>query len=453
MKTQIALALGAALLTAACSSNPPVAPVPLPEPPRPLSAEAQAQLDYLAALEAARDHILARENATLPAPLADTSVLSMNFPSHPSIDGSVHYFSTALKKNIQNSLWRSAKYRTLIEEVLDQHGVPRALGWLPVIESAFIPTLTSKAGARGIWQFMPATAREYGMRVDWWVDERADPVKSTTAAARYLKDLHRMFDGDWSLALAAYNCGPGRVGKTLQRESASTFWELLEKSALPKETRGYVPTFWATLRIVSDPAAHGFELTEPSAPEVAEVAVEGPVSLRFVAEQAGVDPKDIKEMNPHLTRGVVPPGRFKVRVPQAAEPTLTAIGDRLRYEDPDLPVTRYAVQGGDSIAWLAKVTGTKKDDILAMNALRSEKLRPGAELYLPVSTVTLSAKLERARSETTYVVSKGDTLYGIAKRHDITLAELLEINQLSRNAVIKPGDEIKVVAGRSVLAR
>ena len=453
MRTQIALALGATLLAAACSSNVPVAPSSIPEPPQPLSADAQAQHDYLAALRAAREHILARESATLPETLADTSVLSMEFPSHPTIDGSVRTFSTALKKSIQESLWRSAKYRALIEDVLDEHGLPRALGWLPVIESAYIPTLTSKAGARGIWQFMPPTAREYGLRVDWWVDERADPVKSTTAAARYLKDLHRMFDGDWSLALAAYNCGPGRVGKTLQRESVSSFWELLERSALPKETRGYVPTFWATLRIVSDPAAHGFELTAPSAPEGAAVAVEGPVSLRFVAEQAGVDPKSLEEMNPHLTRGVVPPGRFEIRVPPAAEPTLAALGDRLRYEDPDLPVTRYAVQGGESISWLAKVTGAKKDDIVAMNALRSEKVRPGTEIYLPVSTVALSAKLERARSETTYVVAKGDTLYGIAKRHDIPLAELLDVNELPRNAVIRPGDEIKVVAERGVLAR
>ncbi|HEU5162394.1 MAG TPA: transglycosylase SLT domain-containing protein [Thermoanaerobaculia bacterium] len=453
MRTQIALALGAILLSAACSSSIPVAPETVPEPPQPISADAQAQRDYRAALEASREHVLARETATLPETLADASVLSMEFPSHATIDGAVKYFSTGLRASIQESLTRSSKYRASIEKVLDQQGLPRALAWLPVIESAYIPTLTSRVGARGIWQFMPPTAREYGLRVDWWVDERADPEKSTKAAARYLKDLHRMFGGDWSLALAAYNCGPGRVERTLDREGVETFWELLERTALPKETRGYVPTFWATLRIVSDPASHGFELSPPAEPEVVEVPIEGPVSLRFVAEQAGVDAKSLKELNPHLTRGVVPPGRFKVRVPPAAEPTLAALGDRLRYEDPDLPVTRYAVQGGESIAWLAKVTGTKKDDIVAMNALRSEKVRPGTEIYLPVSTVTLSAKLDRARSETTYVVATGDTLYAIAKRHDITLAELLEMNDLSRNAVLQPGDEIKIVTGRGVMAR
>lgn len=450
MRTQIAL--GAILLAAACSSSAPVAPKAVPEPPQQLSADGQAQRDYRAALEGAWDHIVARESATLPSTIADASVLAMELPSHPTIDGAVRYFSTSLRSSIQESLTRSAKYRASIERVLDENGLPRALGWLPVIESAYIPTLTSRVGARGIWQFMPPTAREYGLRVDWWVDERADPEKSTRAAARYLKDLHRTF-GDWSLALAAYNCGPGRVERTLDRESASTFWELLERSALPKETRGYVPTFWATLLIVSDPASHGFELTELAAPEVAEVPIEGPVSLRFVAEQGGVDPQKLEELNPHLTRGLVPPGTFNLRVPPSAKPMLASLADRLRWEDPDVPVTRFALRDGDSIGRLAKAIGVDKDEIVRMNALRSDKVRPGTEIYLPVSTTTLSARLERARSETTYVVSRGDTLYSIAKRHDVSLAELLEINDLSRNAVIRPGDQLKVAAGRGVMAR
>lgn len=452
MRTQFALALAGLLLTAACSSTVPAAPQAVPEPPAQVSADAQAQREYAAALEETFAHILARENATLPETIADASVLAMELPSHPTIDGAVRYFSTGLKTKIQESLTRSALYRESIERVLDEHGLPRALGWLPVIESAYLPTLTSRAGARGIWQFMPDTAREYGMRVDWWVDERADPVKSTRAAARYLKDLHDTF-GDWSLALAAYNCGPGRVERTLAREDADTFWQLLERSALPKETRGYVPTFWATLLIVSDPAAYGFALTEPASPKAAEVAIDGPVSLRYVAEQAGIEKTTLAELNPHLTRGLVPPGTFTLRVPPAAEARLAALGDRLRYDDPHVHVTRYAVQKGESLSWLAKVTGAKKQDIVAMNALRSETIRPGMEIYLPVSTVALSARLERARSETTYVVEKGDTLYSIAKRHDITLAELLEMNDLSKKAVIRPGDTIKVTTGRAVMAR
>jgi membrane-bound lytic murein transglycosylase D len=451
MKTQVALALGAALLTVACSSSVPVAPQPVPASPR-IAADAQMERDYRAALEEAWTHVLARESATLPASIADASVLAMELPSHPTIDGAVKYFSTSLKPSIQESLLRSARYRENIEAVLDAHGVPRAFAWLPVIESAYLPSLTSRVGARGIWQFMPPTAREYGLRVDWWVDERADPEKSTKAAARYLKDLHRIF-GDWSLVLAAYNCGPGRVERTLEREGVATFWDLLERSALPKETRGYVPTFWATLRIVSDPASHGFELTEPATPEISEVAVEGPVSIRFLAAHAGVETKELKELNPQLTRALVPPGRFTLRVPPAAAPRIASAADRLRYDDPDLPVTRYAVQAGESLTWLAKVAGAKKDDILAMNGLRSDKVRAGTEIYLPVSTMTLSAKLERARSQSTYVVAKGDTLYGIAKRHEITLAELLELNGLAKNATIQPGDEIKVTTGRAVLAR
>src|SRR5207248_753290 len=156
-----------------------------------------------------------------------------------SIRGAVSLFATEMKPSIQESLLRSAKYRPLIDKVLDDAKLPRGLAYLPVIESAYLPTLTSRAGAHGIWQFMAETAREYGLRVDWWVDERADPERSTRAAAAYLRDLYRQFN-DWPLTLAAYNCGPGRVRRTLNEANATSFWQLLEAAALPKETRGNV---------------------------------------------------------------------------------------------------------------------------------------------------------------------------------------------------------------------
>ena len=180
----------------------------------------------------------------------------MNVPDHRSIRGALNYFSTDLHDSIQLSLLRSARYKKLIDATLDQYHLPHGLAYLPVIESAYVANLTSRAGAHGIWQFMPATAREYGLRVDWWVDERADPVKSTRAAAGYLRDLYNRF-GDWSLALAAYNAGPGRVQRALTETGARSFWELQDLNAVPKETRGYVPTFFATLLIVSEPSTTG----------------------------------------------------------------------------------------------------------------------------------------------------------------------------------------------------
>ena len=146
-----------------------------------------------------------------------------------------------------------------------------------------MPTLTSRAGAHGIWQFMPETAREYGLRVDWWVDERADPELSTRAAASYLTDLYRHFH-DWPLALAAYNAGPGRMHRALDETGSTSFWSLMEMSAIPRETRGYVPTFYAAILIAGDPAAYGFRLGDPVDLDIKRVEVEGPLSLRFIAQ-------------------------------------------------------------------------------------------------------------------------------------------------------------------------
>ncbi|MGH9458878.1 MAG: transglycosylase SLT domain-containing protein [Thermoanaerobaculia bacterium] len=425
----------------ACTSAPPPRPAPV--------AASDPVQEYREALEETQASIAAREETPR---VADARALaSIEIPSHPSIDGALRYFSTKLHGSIQTSLERSSRYKTMIDEVLDEHRLPRALAWLPVIESAFLPGLTSSAGARGIWQFMPATAREYGLRVDWWIDERADPELSTRAAARYLQDLHRIFD-DWSLALAAYNCGPGRVERTLDREGADTFWELLERSALPKETRGYVPTFWATLLIAGDPEVHGFELPLPAPDRVDAIEVEGPARLDFVAALAGVDAKTLREMNPQLTRGLVPPGPARLRVPSGTGETVLAAARRAPFDDPDLPVTRFRVRPGDSIASLARLADAPKPEILAMNALRSDRLRAGTEIYLPLSTTDLSAAIE-SRRDVVYVVARGDTLYDIAHRHGIPLGELLEINGLDRDTIIHPGDEIRVSRAAGVLAR
>lgn len=186
----------------------------------------------------------------------------IGIPDHRSVFAALAYFTNELRPDIQESLLRSARYKKMIDAALDAHQLPKALAYLPVIESAYVPTLTSRAGAHGMWQFMPQTAREYGLRVNRKVDERTDPELSTRAAAAYLKDLYREF-GDWPLALAAYNAGPARIHRAMEETCATTFWELLERRAVPRETRGYVPTFFATIIIAADPAAYGFRIEAP----------------------------------------------------------------------------------------------------------------------------------------------------------------------------------------------
>lgn len=448
-----------ALYSVACaSSTAPVQTAPAPAPVPPNAAAGLDPAELRAELEEAYNHILARTTPAAETP-ADVPVVdieaaaSIPIPQHRTIDSALRLFTVDMKNSIQTSLIRSGRYKGLIDKALEEQKLPKGLAYLPVIESAYMPTLTSRAGAHGIWQFMPDTAREYGLRVDWWVDERADPERSTRAAAKYLKDLHRMFD-DWSLALAAYNCGPGRVRRKLQETGATTFWELLEQSALPKETRGYVPTFFATLLIASDPATYGFTLGEPEELEAKGVEVRGPVSLDYIAEAIGVDEELLREMNPALRRGVVPPGRGSVRVPAKHAEALQARADSLRDEDAYVKFCSYKVREGDKLERLARAIGTRPETILAMNNMdQNGKLRKGSSIYLPVRARELGALLAHsARSDYFHTVKKGDTLYSIAKKNGLTVAELRELNDLGKDVKLKLGQRLRVAAQRTATA-
>jgi len=455
------LLMTTAVFAVACAST---TPAPVAVPAAPVAAAVPPSVDPTALqqeLAEAYAHVLARSSvsvaeAPIPAdlPVVDLeAAASIPIPQHRTIDSAVRLFSVDMKDSIQTSLLRFGRYRELIDKALEEQKLPKGLAYLPVIESAYLPTLTSRVGAHGIWQFMPETAREYGLRVDWWVDERADPERSTRAAAKYLKDLHRMFD-DWSLALAAYNAGPGRVRRKLEETGATTFWELLEQSALPKETRGYVPTFFATLLIASDPASYGFELGEPVSDETKRVDVRGPVSLTYIAEAMGIDEEELKGLNPGLRRGVVPPGRAAVRVPAKSAESLAARADSLREEDAYIKYCSFTLRDGDSLARIARAIGAKPETILAMNNLdENDRVRKGDSLYLPVRARELGSLLAHSNDSTYYyAVKKGDTLYSIAKKNGLTVAELRELNDLGRNATLKKGQKLRVAAPRTATA-
>jgi membrane-bound lytic murein transglycosylase D len=447
------------LFSVACATSaPPPAPAAVPTQSSDLSPKSLPSIDadkFRKDLESTYDQILAR--AAVPAasaPLVDIeAAASIPIPDHRTISSAVRLFSVDMKESIQTSLLRSGRYRKIIDKALEEQKLPKGLAYLPVIESAYMPTLTSRAGAFGIWQFMPDTAREYGLRVDWWVDERADPERSTRAAAKYLKDLHRQF-GDWSLALAAYNCGPGRVRRKLEETGATSFWELLEQTALPKETRGYVPTFYATLIIASDPATYGFELGKPMELDDKRVEVEGPLSLAYLAEVADVDHELLKELNPALRRGIVPPGRVAVRVPSKSVEQVASRATTMKNDDAMVAICNFTLREGDSINRLARVLGTKPETLLAMNGLSSEKsVRRGDSIYLPVRAGELGALLNRGENERYfYAVRKGDTLYSVAKRHGLSVDELRDLNDLTVSAKLRPGQKLRVAARAGLTA-
>jgi membrane-bound lytic murein transglycosylase D len=310
--------------------------------------------------------------------------------------------------------------------------------------------MTSRAGARGMWQFMSETAREYGLRVDWWVDERADPERSTKAAAQYIKDLYRQFN-DWPLVLAAYNGGPGRIQRALADNNVSTFWDLCDRGVIPKETRGYVPTFYATLLIASDPATYGFKLTKPDDTSLTRIELQGPVSLKYLADVAGIDADTMRDLNPSLRRGIVPPGRTSVRVPAKTADAIVARAASLRSEDTDLTVCSYTLKDGDSLKKLARSLGVDVDTLVAMNDLRSQsRVGEGDSVYLPVRARDLGTLLNAEALY--YAVQKGDTLYSIAKRYDLTVDELRDLNELGHGETLHRGQKLRVNAPRTLTA-
>lgn len=443
-----------ALYSVACATAPAPTATPQAAPSQTVASHSADTAALRQELESAYDQIVARSEHRVAVPVADLeAAASIEIPQHRTVESSLKYFTTGLKDSIQTSLLRSARYRRAIDAALAEHKLPKGLAYLPVIESAYLPTLTSRAGAHGIWQFMPETAREYGLRVDWWVDERADPERSARAAAAFLKDLHRQFN-DWPLVLAAYNAGAGRVKRALASTGATTFWELLEQSALPKETRGYVPTFFATLIIASDPSAYGFSMAEPVDPGERRVEVEGPVSLKYVAEVAGVDEKELLDLNPAYRRGILPPGRAAVRVPPQAAETVAQRARTLKDEDSHISVTSFTLRKGDSLQRLARAVGVKPEQILAMNDLRSQaRVSAGDSIYLPVRARELGALLAHSEDrDVFYAVRKGDTLYSIAKRNGLSVADLREINELPKETTLRVGQKLRVSTPRTMTA-
>ncbi|HSP13268.1 MAG TPA: transglycosylase SLT domain-containing protein [Thermoanaerobaculia bacterium] len=440
----------AALLIAACATTArPPAPQAAGRGPR-ASDAAALRLD----LQKTYDEIVALEHKPLKAPLVDLeAAASIPIPGHRSIRAALNLFTTEMRDDIQTSLIRSARYKKTIDAALREYRLPKGLAYLPVIESAYLPLLTSRAGAHGIWQFMPDTAREYGLRVDWWVDERADPALSARAAASYLSDLYRQFN-DWPLVLAAYNAGPGRIHRAMQSTGATTFWELLDEAAIPKETRGYVPTFYATLLIASDPETYGFRLGTPEDDDEQEVTVEGPLSLTYVADVTGVDHDLLRQMNPALRYGLLPPGRSVLRVPQKVAEVVASRAATMKKDDANIAVCSFTLRENDSVRKLAEALGTRPETILAMNALRSAKsVGEGDAIYLPVRARELGTLLAHYNdAKVYYKVRKGDTFYSVARKHGLSVEELRDLNDLNRRARLHPGERLRVYKPRVVLA-
>ena len=344
----------------------------------------------------------------------------------------LNFFQTPRGKAIvETGLSRSGKYREMIARILHEEGVPQDLIYLAQAESAFQPLALSRAGARGIWQFVPWRGNEYGLKRSWWVDERQDPEKATRAAAQHLRDLYGLF-GDWYLAMAAYNCGPGNVQKGIERTGYADFWELYRRNVLPRETKNYVPIIVALTLIAKDAAHYGVQ-SELEKPVPSDVVKPGrAIDLRLVAETIDVDVETLRTLNPSLLRLATPDDpAFELRLPVGAAEKFSA-------EIADIPPEkwvswrRHRVEPGDTLTSLAKKYKVTATAIAAANSLGdSRSLTPGDKLIIPAAQPVSDMKSRLVR----YRVRKGDTLGGIADQFSVSTDELRKWNSLKAGHV------------------
>jgi len=359
---------------------------------------------------------------------------------------------------------RSGKYRPAIVKALQAEGMPQELSWLPLIESGYKVRAFSRARALGMWQFIASTGYKYGLKRDTWIDERMDPEKSTKAAIAYLKDLHQMF-GDWTTALAGYNCGElavlNRI-KTQRINYLDHFWDLYEK--LPRETAAYVPRLLAVLHIVSNPQAHGVTLP-PLEDEikVEEVTINKKLQLKTIASRLDVDCELLQELNAELRQDMTPDSPYPLRVPQGKGGVLLA-----KLSDiPETPVSAWqpysssphyilhTVKKGETLASIARKYRTSTKAVKDMNGLgRGDKLIVGWTLKIPAkkgfSPVLADKESEpapKANAKTIeYVVKQGDNLSKIAGLYDTTPKDIRTLNRLS-SPNLRQGQVLMILPG------
>jgi len=302
-----------------------------------------------------------------------------------AVQRNIGMFSINIKERFSMWLGRSGKYLELMKEILRQKDVPENIVFLSLIESGFSPYAYSVAHAAGPWQFIASTAKRYGLEINWWKDERRDPVKSTFAAADYLKDLYGMF-GSWNLAMAAYNAGEGRIQKAMKRSNADNYWELLGTKHIRPETKEYVPRFIAASLIATNPQDFGFDEIEYHEPLIFdEVRLNSPIDLSVAAECAGVSLDEIKKLNPELRRWCTPPdvSDYTLRIPIGTKERFTTALASIP-ETERFTIERYTVKKGDTFQRIAQRTGIPVPVVLSLNSMEKiMPLKPGSVIYLP----------------------------------------------------------------------
>lgn len=425
-----------------------------------------AAIDALLAESTFPDPATTQQTSDAVAQDLETIAHDIDIPLNDRVLAFVELFSGRLKAYLEEGLGRAARYLPMIQDVFRAEGLPLDLAYVPLVESAFKPNALSRAKAKGLWQFMAGTGRENGLKQDWYVDERAEPEKATRAAAKYLKALYTTF-GDWHLALASYNGGPGRVQRAMARSGRQNFWDLSESTRfLPRETRDYVPLILAAVIVAKNPAQYGLNIAPREAPASETVALPKPTDLRRVAEWTETSVEFLQELNPELRRWTTPirANDYELRVPAGtAERIRALLTDSV--ESDLVNLSWYTVKKGETLLAIARKLKVNRADLAEANYLSAKaRVATGQQLIIPrAPTPLLAARTETPLAPgrpdavraslvsspvinsqpTTYRVKRGDTLFSISRLFDVSVASLRSWNSL-RGSAIQVGQRLRL---------
>jgi membrane-bound lytic murein transglycosylase D len=396
--------------------------------------------------------------------LYDNSRYDFPITVNSKVEGWIDYFTGRGRPHMERYLSRSSRYIPLMKQVLKKAGMPEDLVYLALIESGFNLRAKSRARAVGPWQFIKGTGQRYGLRVDGWVDERRDPLRSTEAAAKYLKDLYLMFES-WYLAASAYNAGEYKILRAIEELKTNNFWGICQTHLFRRETKDYVPKLIAAAIIAKNPARYGFsEITYQDPMEFDLISVDFPIPLKDLAKIVDAPEDEIEDLNPELRRSMVPPGSsYEVRIPVGsrvlAERALAVI--RSKFVRTDLPV-QYTVKYGDTLNSVANKYRLRARDLANANNLNlRERLAPGSSLIIPsqnersaapaarvtkVRRATSSASIRNPAGFITHVVRRGESLWSISEKYNVTVQEIFRWNNLKRSR-IQPGRRLRIRSG------
>lgn len=423
-----------------------MAPEPVPFPLADQLADSLSPLDDIASLDLYAVKVDPRLEDLVDDDLKQTP---FDFPVvvNPEVLKFLDYYQGRGRKAMEAALRRSGRYVGTFRKIFAEEGLPRDLVYMAHVESLFKTTAYSRARARGIWQFMAGTAKLYGLKVGWWLDERLDVEKSAQVAARYLKDLHDEF-GDWYVVLAAYNVGKGRVSRVLKRHGDMDYWTMVKRRLLPRETRNFVPSILAAMIIYRNPERYGFNVDQDVPVGYETVAVPFQADLRVIAEALGVEADELSALNPELLRGITPANRndYRLKVPvglgDIAKERLATIPPEKR-----LRWTHHRVRSGETLSRIAGRYGVSIRAVAEINHIRNvNRLSLGQDLVIPLSDWRAAMGSAGGLGSGSHIVRRGDSLYTIARHYGVRLNDLFRWNHLRPGDIIHPGQEIVVTA-------